>query len=142
MSTIKYIDIDSTYRNRLIYPLVGDFTLDVNSQVSGNPATAADPVLLAFPYETEQIVAFAAGPPVQYTLSANSATTIELARKKLIQGVSSIPNFLLDYAEIIDETTFEVARDATAKARAIVAGWINGVRLIDNMVMSKVGVSK
>jgi len=74
--------------------------------------------------------------------SANSATTIELARKKLIQGVSSIPNFLLDYAEIIDETTFEVASDATAKARAIVAGWINGVRLIDNMAMSKVGVSK
>ena len=74
MSTIKYIDIDSTYRNRLIYPIVGDFTLDVNSHVSGDPATAEDPVLLAFPYETERIVGFAAGPPAQYTLSANSSS--------------------------------------------------------------------
>jgi pantoate--beta-alanine ligase len=42
----------------------------------------------------------------------------------------------LDYAEIIDEDSFEVANEYTAKPRAIVAGWIDGIRLIDNAAMS------
>ena len=46
---------------------------------------------------------------------------------------------LLDYAEIIDAATFEVAEDSTENCRAIVAGWINGIRLIDNMAMSNLG---
>jgi pantoate--beta-alanine ligase len=73
---------------------------------------------------------------------ANTATTLELARSKLKSAISTIPNFLPDYAELIDEDTFELANVTTSHVRAIVAGWINGVRLIDNMVMSKIGVSK
>jgi pantoate--beta-alanine ligase len=42
----------------------------------------------------------------------------------------------LDYAEIIDEENFEIAIDSTSKQRAIIAGWLNGVRLIDNMQMN------
>jgi pantoate--beta-alanine ligase len=53
----------------------------------------------------------------------------ELAR------LSEVPNFKLDYAEIIDEESFENATVDTHKARAIVAGWVEGVRLIDNMAM-------
>jgi pantoate--beta-alanine ligase len=53
----------------------------------------------------------------------------ELAR------LSEVPNFKLDYAEIIDEETFDNATVDTHKARAIVAGWVEGVRLIDNMAM-------
>ena len=45
------------------------------------------------------------------------------------------PLFKLDYAEIIDEENFEIATDSTSKQRAIIAGWLNGVRLIDNMQM-------
>ena len=45
------------------------------------------------------------------------------------------PAFKLDYAEIIDETTFELASAATLKKRAIIAGWVNGVRLLDNAVV-------
>jgi pantoate--beta-alanine ligase len=74
--------------------------------------------------------------------AANSAPNIEAARVKLVNGIGAIPNFLPDYAELIDENTFEVAKPDTANVRAIVAGWINGVRLIDNMVMTKLGVSK
>ena len=59
-----------------------------------------------------------------------------------MKELTSIPGFLLDYAEIIDENTFELATEVTAKPRAIVAGWINGVRLLDNMVMSKLEVSR
>ncbi len=52
-----------------------------------------------------------------------------------LNEISREPLFTLDYAEIIDEETFELASDATEKKRAIIAGWINGVRLIDNMAM-------
>jgi len=44
-------------------------------------------------------------------------------------------NFQIDYAEIIDANTFEVATTNTINKRAIVAGWLGGVRLIDNMAM-------
>ena len=74
--------------------------------------------------------------------SANSGTSVESARAKLLKEISSIPNFLVDYAELIDENTFEIATDQTQSVRAIVAGWINGIRLIDNMYMSNLGVSK
>ena len=43
--------------------------------------------------------------------------------------------FTLDYADFIDEKTFARAQSTTQDLRAIVAGWINGVRLIDNMQM-------
>ena len=49
--------------------------------------------------------------------------------------------FSLDYAEIIDERDFTTAVDATENKRAIIAGWLNGVRLIDNMQM-KLGASR
>jgi pantoate--beta-alanine ligase len=73
---------------------------------------------------------------------AATANELERARHLLIKEMTSIPGFLLDYAEIIDEDTFEVATEVTSKPRAIVAGWINGVRLLDNMAMSKLEVSK
>lgn len=49
--------------------------------------------------------------------------------------LASEPAFTLDYAEIIDESTFQPATESTTKPRALVAGWINGVRLLDNMTM-------
>jgi len=41
----------------------------------------------------------------------------------------------IDYADFIDEKTFGHAQSDTQQVRAIIAGWINGVRLIDNMTM-------
>ena len=49
--------------------------------------------------------------------------------------LASEPAFTLDYADFIDEKTFAHAQSTTQDLRAIVAGWINGVRLIDNMQM-------
>jgi len=43
----------------------------------------------------------------------------------------------LDYLEAIDEETFEIAKAESKNKRLIVAGWINGVRLIDNMPMGE-----
>lgn len=45
------------------------------------------------------------------------------------------PAFELDYAEIIDEKTFQIASATTQNKRAIIAGWVNGVRLLDNAVV-------
>jgi pantoate--beta-alanine ligase len=52
-----------------------------------------------------------------------------------LKEISREPLFTLDYLEIINEETFEVASEETEKRRAIIAGWIDGVRLIDNMAM-------
>lgn len=48
--------------------------------------------------------------------------------------------FTLDYAAIIDEKTFQLAQQESPAKRAMVAGWINGVRLIDNMGMTNMGM--
>jgi pantoate--beta-alanine ligase len=45
------------------------------------------------------------------------------------------PAFKLDYAEVIDEKTFQLASATTQNKRAIIAGWVNGVRLLDNAVV-------
>ncbi len=66
--------------------------------------------------------------------AATESDSVDLARKQLTE-LSENKEFKLDYAEIIDETSFELASNETQRARAIVAGWINGVRLIDNMAM-------
>ena len=66
--------------------------------------------------------------------TASNKESVERALTTL-QEISREPLLTLDYAEIIDEETFEIATDLTEKKRAIIAGWINGVRLIDNMAM-------
>lgn len=49
------------------------------------------------------------------------------------------PSFRLDYAEVIDEATFEILddsnRDPSITRRALVAGWVEGVRLIDTLAL-------
>ena len=46
--------------------------------------------------------------------------------------LASEPNFILDYAEVIDANTFEIANVDTINQRTIIAGWVEGVRLLDN----------
>ena len=57
--------------------------------------------------------------------------------KRELAKLDDEPSFKLDYAEIIDEESFEIASESTARPRAIIAGWIDGIRLIDNMSMSR-----
>ena len=54
---------------------------------------------------------------------------------ELREILASESAFTLDYADFIDEKTFAHAQSDTQDIRAIVAGWINGVRLIDNVSM-------
>ncbi|CAN2225192.1 PanC Panthothenate synthetase [Candidatus Nanopelagicaceae bacterium] len=69
-------------------------------------------------------------------ISASKEIDIDSARE-VMQGVlASEAAFTLDYAEIINESNFEKAVQSDGRKRAIIAGWVNGIRLIDNMPMN------
>jgi len=53
----------------------------------------------------------------------------------MLRMLATEPGFRVDYAEVIDEETFELALPETQFKRGIIAGWVNGLRLIDNMRM-------
>jgi pantoate--beta-alanine ligase len=57
------------------------------------------------------------------------------AHSRLLEVLAEEDAFTCDYAEIIDEDEFIPATQSTPQARAIIAGWLNGIRLIDNMAM-------
>ena len=63
------------------------------------------------------------------------ALTQANSESELREILASESAFILDYADFIDEKTFAHAQSDTQDIRAIVAGWINGVRLIDNISM-------
>jgi pantoate--beta-alanine ligase len=67
---------------------------------------------------------------VVYKALSQSKSEVELR-----EILATEPAFTLDYADYIDENTFLHAQADTRAVRAIVAGWINGVRLIDNVPM-------
>lgn len=53
-------------------------------------------------------------------------------REAVHKILANEPKLILDYAEVIDEDTFELARESTKNKRTLIAGWVDGVRLIDN----------
>jgi pantoate--beta-alanine ligase len=57
------------------------------------------------------------------------------SESQLREILATEPLLNVDYADYIDEKTFLPPTDSTQFTRAIVAGWINGVRLLDNMAV-------
>ncbi|CAN2224304.1 PanC Panthothenate synthetase [Candidatus Nanopelagicaceae bacterium] len=74
-------------------------------------------------------------------LAAKESKNNASARAAMHQVFNEVPAFKLDYAQIVDEDNFAIATDSTPNRRAIIAGWLNGVRLIDNMQMSPALIS-
>ena len=68
--------------------------------------------------------------------NASEMGSVDSMQRELDRSLASQPGFKAEYAVIIDESDFSLATDATAKKRGLVAGWVNGVRLIDNMPMT------
>lgn len=68
--------------------------------------------------------------------NASRMGSVELMQRELDATLASEPGFKPEYAVIIDENDFSLATDETAAKRALIAGWVNGVRLIDNMPMT------
>jgi len=69
-------------------------------------------------------------------LFASQEKEINRAREVMNEVLASEESFTLDYAEIINEENFAPALQSDRSKRAIIAGWVNGVRLIDNMPMN------
>jgi pantoate--beta-alanine ligase len=69
-------------------------------------------------------------------LAAKNEKNIDAARTAMKEVLASEAAFTLDYAEIINESNFEKASQSDESKRAIIAGWVNGIRLIDNMPMN------
>ena len=67
--------------------------------------------------------------------AARLAPTVAIALEIIDTTLSTDNGFKRDYATIIDESDFSLATDTTKNRRALIAGWIDGVRLIDNMRM-------
>jgi pantoate--beta-alanine ligase len=65
-----------------------------------------------------------------------AAAVSDKPEEVMLEILKSEPEFILDYAVVIDEDSFELATPVTTKRRALIAGWVNGVRLLDNMAMS------
>ena len=68
--------------------------------------------------------------------AASQQKSIDDARSVMTEVLSREEAFTLDYAEIISESNFEIASESDSNKRAIIAGWVNNVRLIDNMLMN------
>ena len=69
-------------------------------------------------------------------IAAANEKDIDAARAVMHGVLASEEAFTLDYAEIINESNFEKAVQNDESKRAIIAGWLNGIRLIDNMPMN------
>ena len=77
-----------------------------------------------------------------FRLSAKGRKSALVISKALREGggdlveikkiLASESGFTLDYAEVIDAQTFERATSDTSIKRVIIAGWVEGVRLLDN----------
>ena len=68
--------------------------------------------------------------------AAAKEKSVDSARAAMAKVLQSEESFTLDYAEIINEENFEIAQQDDANKRAIIAGWVNSIRLIDNMPMN------
>ncbi|MCX6428423.1 MAG: pantoate--beta-alanine ligase [Actinobacteria bacterium] len=72
--------------------------------------------------------------------AAYTSADVHQATEAMKQALATEPAFTCEYAVIIDEETFGIATNESKSKRAIIAGWINGVRLIDNRPMSQAHV--
>ena len=79
----RYIHIDSSYRDRLTYPKIGDFVVETNGTILNNPEIAKDPIILAFPYEQNQL---SGGSTVtQIALSVTSSNILNFYRGSILE---------------------------------------------------------
>jgi pantoate--beta-alanine ligase len=70
----------------------------------------------------------------QIIYRALSQAESEVELREILASESALT---VDYADFIDEKSFTHAQPESSSVRAIVAGWINGIRLIDNMAMGE-----
>lgn len=70
-------------------------------------------------------------------VKASMADSLKEMQVQLDKTLAQEPKFMCDYFAIIDEENFALASEQSAAKRALVAGWVSGIRLIDNMAIRK-----
>lgn len=69
---------------------------------------------------------------------AKGVSDAEAAKKDALQILKNEPQFQLEYLEIVDPGNLQpVASDIGTSVRVMVAAWIGGVRLIDNILVNR-----
>ena len=100
----KFIDINSTYRDRLTYPSVGDFVIPTNgTPAPNNPLNAIDPIINSFPYEA--------------SLTNGLSTTTQIALNVLASPISNF--YLNSYLEINGEFSLITSYNASTQFTTI-----------------------
>ena len=82
MSVTRYLDINSSFRDRVQYPEAFDFIVTLNENVPNTSATATDPILLAFPYETN--LTSGGSTVTQIALSVTSSNVVNFYRNSFL----------------------------------------------------------
>ena len=85
----KYLELDSTYRNRSMWPLPSQFEVEISQSGSKNKDTALDPLALSAPVTTWKGNTFITGGGASITVVYNNATSIGLSNDNLTFFVSS-----------------------------------------------------
>lgn len=125
----------------LIRNLVADLNLDIEI-ITAPTVREADGLAISSRNVRLNAIAREDARVLYRALSAAAvAPDLKSAQSALQEVAKSQSGFTLDYAEIVDEKDFSKAADTTQNKRAIIAGWLNGVRLIDNMEM-KLGATQ
>jgi pantoate--beta-alanine ligase len=73
--------------------------------------------------------------------AAYGAGECEAARLRQVmrEAVEAEPLARLDYAEVVDGTTWEMPATAGPACLLVIAAWLGGTRLIDNLLLTRVG---
>ena len=79
----RYIHIDSSYRDRLTYPKIGDFVVETNGTTLNSPDIAKDPIILSFPYEANQVSG--GSTTLQVALSVTSSNILNFYRGSFLE---------------------------------------------------------
>ena len=111
----------------LIKKMVNDFKLPINIVAA---PTIRDSSNLALSSRNSRL-SVEDKKVAQVIYQALTQSSIDEARELL----KKVDGFSLDYLELIDEQSFTLATPDTKYKRLIIAGWVNQVRLIDNMAM-------
>ena len=100
----RYVDIDSSRRNRQNYPKPGDFVLTIGGSYSNTPETSQDPILLSFPYEANRL---SGGSTVtQIALSVISSNIVNFYRNSFIEIFGNFRR-IIDYDNLTQVATVE-----------------------------------
>jgi hypothetical protein len=104
----KFIDINSSFRDRVSYPSVGNFVIAMDGNPPpNNPQSSIDPVILAFPYES--------------SLTNGLSTVTQIALNVLASGISNF--YKGSYLEINGEFRLILGYDASTQFATVSPGF-------------------